>query len=79
MTEPRNARSALNLRFVFASFGLLVSLPLAVWAAVAGWWVPAILLGALAVIALVDLFVIQYRRRQRYRAEPKGTKHSLFE
>ncbi|WP_027342355.1 DUF6343 family protein [Hamadaea tsunoensis] len=79
MTEPRDARSALNLRLVFASFGLILSLPLAVWAAFAGWVVPAILLGVLALIALVDLFVIQHRRRQRYHEEPKGTHHSLFE
>ena len=79
VTEPRNAKSALNLRLVLASFGLIFSLPLAVWAAVAGYMVPALLLGALAVVAFIDLFVIQYRRRQRRRTEPPGTDHSLFE
>ena len=79
MTEPRNAQSALNLRLVLASFGLIFSLPLAVWAAVAGYVVPAVLLGALAVVAFIDLFVIQYRRRQRHRREPPDTHHSLFE
>lgn len=79
MTEPRKAESALNLRLVLASFGLIFSLPLAVWAAVAGFVLPAVLLGVLAVVAFIDLFVIQYRRRQRRRREPPGTHHSLFE
>ena len=79
MSEPRDARSALNLRLVLASFGLIFTLPLAVWAAVAGYPVPAILLGALAVIAFIDLLVIQTRRRRRHREEPPGTHHSLFE
>lgn len=79
MSEPRNAQSALNLRLVLASFGLIFTLPLAVWAAVAGYPIPAILLGALALAAFVDLVVIQVRRRQRYRREPPGTDHSLFE
>jgi len=79
VTEPRCAQSALNLRLVLASFGLLFTLPLAVWAVGAGHTLPAVLLGGLAVVALVDLFVIQYRRRQRRRGEPPGTRHSLFE
>jgi len=79
MSEPRNAQSALNLRLLLASFGLIFSLPLAVWAAVAGHALPAILLGALALAAFVDLVVIQTRRRQRHRSEPPGTHHSLFE
>ncbi|MEV0270052.1 MAG: hypothetical protein HOV71_30080 [Hamadaea sp.] len=79
MSEPRDARSALNLRLVLASFGLIFTLPLAVWTAVAGYPVPAILLGALALVAFVDLIVIQARRRRRHREEPPGTQHSLFE
>ena len=79
MTEPRNARSALNLRLVLASFGLIFCLPLAVWAAVAGYAVPAVALGVLALVAFVDLCVIQYRRRRRHKEEPPGTRHSLFE
>ena len=79
MTEPRNAESALNLRLVLASFGLIFTLPTAVWAAVAGYVLPALLLGVLAVVAFIDLFVIQYRRRQRRRREPPDTHHSLFE
>jgi Family of unknown function (DUF6343) len=79
VTEPRNAQSALNLRLVLATFGLILTLPLAVWAALAGHPLPAVLLGALAAVAFIDLFVIQYRRRQRRRREPPGTHHSLFE
>lgn len=79
MTEPRNAQSALNLRLVLASFGLIVTLPLAVWAAITGHVLLAVLLGVLAAVAFVDLFVIQYRRRQRRRREPPGTHHTLFE
>jgi Family of unknown function (DUF6343) len=79
VSEARKAKSALNLRLVLASFGLIFTLPLAVWAAVVGSTVLAVLLGALAVIALVDILVIQYRRRQRRRSEPPGTDHSLFE
>jgi hypothetical protein len=79
MSEPRNAQSALNLRLVLASFGLIFSLPLAVWAGVAGYPGAAIVLGALALTAFVDLVVIQTRRRRRYRSEPPGTDHSLFE
>jgi hypothetical protein len=79
MSEPRNAQSALNLRLVLASFGLLFSVPLAVWSAAAGYPVSALLLGAVALITLVDLFIIQYRRRQRHRREPPGTHHTLFE
>jgi len=79
VTEPRTAQSALNLRLVLASFGLIFTLPLAVWFAVAGYTVPAVLLGALATVAFVDLFVIQYRRRQRHRRDPPGSRHSLFE
>jgi hypothetical protein len=79
VSEARKAQSALNLRLVLASFGLILTLPLAVWAAVAGSTAFAVLLGALAVIAFVDILVIQYRRRQRRRSEPPGTDHSLFE
>jgi Family of unknown function (DUF6343) len=79
VSEARKAKSALNLRLVLASFGLIFTLPFAVWAAVVGSTVLAVLLGALAAIALVDILVIQYRRRQRRRSEPPGTDHSLFE
>jgi hypothetical protein len=43
-----------------------------------GYRTGALILGVLAVLALVDLAVIQRRRRQRRRMEP-GDGHSLFE
>jgi Flp pilus assembly protein TadB len=68
-------RSALNLRLLLALFGLVVCAALAVFCflahlAVAGW-----ALVVLAVIALVDIIVIQRRRMQRARRE----RGSLFE
>lgn len=84
--QPRGARgtvghaySALNMRLVLASFGLVLSLLFGVLAARAGYWVPAVLLFLLAAVAIVDLVVIQRRRAARRRAEPPGTHHSLFE
>jgi uncharacterized membrane protein len=70
--------SALNLRLILAAFGFVVCTVLAVllWRAdmtVLGW-----LLAALAVIAVVDIVVVQLRRRARKRAEG-GRDHSLFE
>ena len=69
--------SPLNLRLVLAGFGLVCSTGLAVllWhygKTLAGWCMIV-----LAVIAAVDLVVIQLRRRARRRADPD--RHSLFE
>jgi hypothetical protein len=84
-SQPRRARgtvghpySALNLRLVLALFGLVVCAVLAVlaWRADFGWI--AVALAVLAVVAVVDLVVIQRRRRARRREEP-GAHHSLFE
>jgi hypothetical protein len=84
-SQPRGARgtvghaySALNLRLLFASFGLVVSVVLGVLVARAGYPVPAIVLGLLAVVAAVDLVVIQRRRAARRREQPHA-RHSLFE
>jgi hypothetical protein len=44
----------------------------------AGWIVPAWILAAWAAVAVVDIVVVQLRRRARRRAEG-GRKHSLFE
>ena len=44
----------------------------------AGWTVPAWLLAAWALVAVVDMVVIQFRRRAAERAEG-GQDHSLFE
>lgn len=73
-----HAYSALNLRMAFAWFGLVSCAVLAfvsfrLDAPVLGW-----LLVALVVVAVVDLVVIQLRRRARHREEP-GTRRSLFE
>jgi Flp pilus assembly protein TadB len=56
-------RSALGLRLVLATFGLVSTGVCAVIAANNGWLVPAILAGLLALVAAVDLVVIVRRRR----------------
>lgn len=73
-----HAYSALNLRLVFAGFGLLSCAVLAFVSIRARLPVLAVILAALAVVAAVDLVVIQQRRSARRREEP-GATHSLFE
>jgi hypothetical protein len=70
--------SALNLRLVLAAFGLVVCTLLSIWLFRAGLPVPGWLLAAWAVVAVVDIVVVQLRRRARRRAEG-GDTHSLFE
>lgn len=70
--------SPLNLRLVLAVFGFVVCTVLAVWLWRQGHEVPAWLLGAWALVAVVDIVVVQLRRRARRRAEG-GRRHSLFE
>ena len=70
--------SPLNLRLVLAAFGFVVCTVLAVLLFHAGWIVPGWLLLAWAVVALIDMVVVQLRRRARKRAEG-GRHHSLFE
>jgi len=70
--------SALNLRLVLAAFGFVVCTVLAVLLWRRGWTVPAWLLAAWAVVAVIDMIVVQLRRRARSRAEA-GRHHSLFE
>jgi hypothetical protein len=70
--------SPLNLRLALAAFGFVVCTVLSVLMFRAGWTVPAWLLAAWAVAAVVDMVVIQFRRRARRRAEG-GQDHSLFE
>jgi hypothetical protein len=70
--------SALNLRLVLAAFGFVVCTVLAVVLWRQGWTVPGWLLAAWALVAAVDLVVVQLRRRARRRDEG-GRKHSLFE
>ncbi|SBT37842.1 DUF6343 family protein [Micromonospora auratinigra] len=81
-SQPRRrvnaASSALNLRLVLALFGLVSMTVFAVVAFAAD--VPWLGVGCavLAVVAVVDLIVIQRRRAARRREEP-GVRHSLFE
>jgi hypothetical protein len=70
--------SALNLRLILAAFGFLVCAGLAVLLGRTGHTWAAWLLAAWAVVAVVDLVVVQLRRRARRRAEGGGD-HSLFE
>ncbi|MEU4780542.1 DUF6343 family protein [Micromonospora sp. NPDC023633] len=84
-SQPRRARgtvghaySALNLRLLLAGFGLVTMTVFAVLAfnADLGWL--GVLCVVFAVVAVVDLIIIQRRRAARRREEP-GARHSLFE
>jgi uncharacterized membrane protein YqjE len=82
--QPKHARgtvghpySALNLRLVLAAFGMVSCAVLAALLVWVGYRPAAVVVGLLAVVALVDLVVIQRRRRARRRVEGDG--HSLFE
>jgi len=84
-SQPKGARgtvghaySALNLRLAMAGFGLVFCTVLGVLAWRADLTAGAIVLWVLAVIAVVDLVVVQRRRRARRREQP-GVRHSLFE
>ncbi|MBM2623057.1 hypothetical protein JIG36_46915 [Actinoplanes sp. LDG1-06] len=70
--------SPLNLRLILAAFGFVVCVVLAVLLFRAGWAVPGWLLLAWAAVAVVDMVVVQLRRRARKRAG-SGRDHSLFE
>lgn len=73
------AHSALNLRLVLAVFGVLLGVGAVVVTVVSGapsWLIVAC--AAFALLAAVNAAVVQYRRRQRSRAEG-GRRHSLFE
>jgi membrane protein implicated in regulation of membrane protease activity len=64
-SEPPPARSALTLRLVLACFGLALWIAAAVLSAVldlpVGW---VIAFGVLAVVALVDLVIVAWRKRR---------------
>lgn len=84
-SQPRRARgtvghaySALNLRLVLATFGLITMAIFAVLAFRADVAWLGVLCTILAVVAVVDLVIIQRRRAARRREEP-GARHSLFE
>jgi hypothetical protein len=70
--------SALNLRLVLAAFGFVMCTVLAIVLWRMGWTVPGWLLAAWALAAVVDMVVVQLRRRAR-RREDGGRRHSLFE
>jgi membrane protein implicated in regulation of membrane protease activity len=63
--EPPPARSALTLRLVLSVFGVAMWITAAVLSAVldlpVGW---VIAFGVLAVIALVDLVIVAWRKRR---------------
>jgi hypothetical protein len=69
--------SALNLRLALALFGLVTSALFAVLAFRAGWAVAGWILAVLALIAAVDIVVVQRRRRARRKVQGPG--QSLFE
>jgi hypothetical protein len=68
--------SALNLRLVLATFGLITSIVFAVLLLRADVPVFGVVFIVLAVIAAVDLVVVQLRRRAR---RAHGGDRSLFE
>lgn len=75
------ARSALNLRLLLASGGLVMCLLLGILALRAFGAVPAGLLFLLAAVGLLDVVVLLRRRAERSRAH-RGADHrhdSLFE
>lgn len=83
-SQPKGARgtvghpySALNLRLVLASIGLAFTGALAAVLLWRGLLALGVVSAVLAAIAVMDLFIIQQRRRQRRRTDPH--RHSLFE
>ncbi|MGC5019648.1 DUF6343 family protein [Micromonospora sp. DT47] len=84
-SQPRRARgtvghaySALNLRLVLALFGLVTMTVFAIVAFRIGVAWLGVACALFAVVAVVDLVVIQRRRAARHREE-RGKRHSLFE
>lgn len=70
--------SALNLRLILAAFGFVICTVLGIVLLRSGWTIPGWILLAWAAIAVIDMIVVQLRRRARHRAE-NGHDHSLFE
>jgi predicted metal-binding membrane protein len=82
--QPPNRRgtvghpySALNLRLALAVFGLVCCIVLAVLMLRAGATGFGWVLAALALVSVIDIVVVQLRRRARRRSGDTG--HSLFE
>jgi hypothetical protein len=63
--EPTTARSALNLRLLLATFGLLLCGGLALWFFLTDLTALGVILAVLAVLALLDIVVVLRRRRRR--------------
>lgn len=83
MTSPQNARSALNLRLALALFGVVSGTVGAAACFAKGRPVLGGLLLVLAVVAMVNVLVVQVRRRERRRTERRSggpaVDHNLFE
>lgn len=84
-SQPKRAQgtighpySALNLRLVLAIFGFVAFVALAVLFVAIHLKVAAVVSIIVAATAVVDIAVIQTRRRARAREEG-GKRHSLFE
>ena len=71
--------SPLNLRLILAAFGFVVCTVLGIWLFTIDQILPGWLLLAWAAIAVIDMIVVQMRRRARRRSEGDGKDHSLFE
>jgi hypothetical protein len=71
--------SALNLRLILAAFGFVICTVLGIWLFSMHRVLPGWLLLAWAAIAVIDMIVVQLRRRARRRNEHDGEDHSLFE
>jgi membrane protein implicated in regulation of membrane protease activity len=76
--DVRRPYSALNLRLVLATFGLVTCAVLAFLVGRAGLTGLAVVLAVLAVVAVVDIVVIQRRRTARRREDPRA-RYSMFE
>ena len=70
--------SALNLRLVLASVGLVVCVVAAVLLAWRHLVIGVVVMAVLAVSAAVDIVVVWRRRRARRKADPHGD-YSVFE
>jgi len=78
MADPQRPQSALNLRLVLASFGLVCTAALAI---VAVWHrnlALAVFCCVLGAVTITDIVVITIRRRRRSRRDHDAP-HSLFE
>lgn len=73
-----HAYSALNLRLLFAGFGLVFCIVVAVFLARADQPLWALVVAVLALVAAVDVVVVVRRLRRRRRADPHH-RYSLFE